>query len=352
MAKPNEKPVNVKKTRNPITGLINVTGEPDSGKTLFALTTGAAPERTVFIDDDVKGRATVQEVMSAGREFGQYHNLVEKAQGLRELDFHAMCLKMIDEIEPGKYDALIWDTWTRFENTFHPAVAANPTRFRQFYSPMGQIKGAEQWQASFDYEASVINDLLKRVPLVILTSHLKKDKDRVRDIAESKKPLIQKSRMRVWLRNNPDGPEPIGLILKRLAKTIPTDNGLEAVSVLPRKMKPCTWKAILSRWDDPIGNRALTDDEKPNEFEMSILDGILTPDQKDALRLAVIQAEREQGELRELEALGKLDEPAWADEARRLRAGDNENKPMSSKAISDKLGVSMAEINRWSNHNA
>ena len=46
-------------------------------------------------------------------------------------------------------------------------------RFKQFYSPRGDIKGAEIWKASFDYEAIVIDRLLQIAPLVILSTHLK-----------------------------------------------------------------------------------------------------------------------------------------------------------------------------------
>lgn len=286
--------IKIKKSKNPITGLINVTGEPDTGKTTFALTSGAAPERTAFIDDDVKGKSIVEEIRASGRQFGFYRNLVQEAAGMRELDLHNHCLSIIDSIEPGKYDVLIWDTWTRFENTFQPVVASNPSRFKQFYSAMGQIKGAEQWNASFDYEASILAKLVNLAPLVIVTSHLKKDQTRVRDIAESKKPLIQKSRMRVWLRHSPDSPQPIGLMLKRLSKmNLSADGEMIPVNVTHRKVKPLTWKHLIDLWNNPVGDAKPGDNESLNEYELSILDGVLTRDQKEALKLAVIEAEKE-----------------------------------------------------------
>jgi len=285
----------IRKSRNPITGMINIAGEPDSGKTWFAMSSGAQPERTAFIDDDLKGKAIVEEVEAAGRRFGYYRNLVEEGKGMRELGFHKHCLSILDEIEPGKFDVLIWDTWTHFENTFHPMVASNPNKYRQFYSLKGDIKGAEQWGASFEYEATVISALTEIVPLVVLTSHLKKDGSK-RDVAESKKPLIQKARMRVFLRHSVDGPEPTGLMLKRLSKVDVGSGGMKPVNVTHRKVQRFTWETLLHYWENHVGNVKPGPDEQLNEFELSILDGILTKDQKDVLRLAVIQEEREREE--------------------------------------------------------
>jgi len=287
--------VKVRKSNNPITGIINVAGEPDSGKTWFAFSSGAQPERTAFIDDDVKGKAIVEEVREQGRQLGYYKDLVKEGREMRELDFHKLCINILDEIEPGKFDVLIWDTWTRFENTFQPVVASNPNRFKQFYSSMGQIKGAEQWNASFAYEAEVLSLLTEIAPLVILTSHLKKDASK-RDVAESKKPLIQKPRMRVYLRHSPNSPEPTGLILKRLSKAEFGTSGMKPINVTHRKVFPCTWENLIYYWNNPVGNTLPGPDEQLNEFELSILDGILTKDQKDVLHLAVIDAEREREE--------------------------------------------------------
>lgn len=281
----------IKKSKNPITGIINVVGEPDAGKTWFALSSGAAPERTAFIDDDVKGNPIIKEIQAAGRNIGLYHNLVRETDGMRELDFHRYCMTILDSLEEGQFDVLVWDTWTRMENTFHPVVHANPSRFKQFYSAMGQIKGAEEWQAAFAFESAVMAKMAELVPLVILTSHLKKNEKKV-EIAESKKPLIQKPRMRVWLRHNPDSPEPIGLMLKRLSK-VDFTGGMKPINVTHRKVVPFTWERVLHYWDNPVGNATPPAAEQLNEFELSILDGILTRDQKDALRLALIEAEKE-----------------------------------------------------------
>jgi hypothetical protein len=287
--------VKIRKSKNPITGIINVAGEPDTGKTWFAFSSGAQPERTAFIDDDVKGKAIADQLKAEGHPLGFYKNLVKEGKEMKELQFHKLCIDILDEVSQGDFDVLIWDTWTRFENTFFPMVVSNPSKYRQFYSQMGAIKGAEQWGAAFAYEAEVLDLLTEIAPLVILTSHLKKDAAK-RDVAESKKPLIQKPRMRVYLRHSPNSPIPTGLMLKRLSKAGLGSDGMKPINVTHRKVFPFTWENLIHYWNNPVGNTPPSPSEQLNEFELSILDGILTKDQKDVLALSVIEAQREREE--------------------------------------------------------
>lgn len=287
-----------KKMVNPITGLIHVCGEHDTGKTTFSLSSGFQPERTAFIDADIKGRNTLAQVLAQSRNFGLYVNLLEAFSRKLELERHQIGLDIIERMIPGAFDVLVWDTWTSFEDTFRPYVHANRKEFRAQWNGTPEMVGAIEWNVSFEYEAQIINNLLERVPLVILTTHLKDEningKKTGRQVAAGKRTLNEKSSLRLWLRHNPDGPEPIGLVLKRPNKMIVTPNGLQPVNILPRKLKPCTWERIRKFWDEPVGNRALAADEKPDEFELSILDGILTADQRAVLKLAVLESEREE----------------------------------------------------------
>lgn len=280
---------------NPITGLIHITGEPDTGKTTFALSCGFKPNEIAFFDDDLKTQSIADALQAQGSPFGHYVNLTKKSLGMREIDFHDLVMNEIESLELGKFKALIFDTWTRFENTFHPVVQKDPMRFKQFYSPKGDIKGAEMWKAAFDYEAIVIDKLLQVAPLVMLITHLKDHTIGAvktgAEIPDCKKPVVEKSRLRIWTRHNPDGPAPIGLVLKRLSKVEVGLNGITPINVLPRKVNPCTWERILDYWQNPIGTKEPSIDEVPNAFEFSILDGVLTADQKDALHINRVEAD-------------------------------------------------------------
>lgn len=282
---------------NPIQGLIHITGEPDTGKTTLALSTGFAPAEICFFDDDLKTQVIAGMLAEQGTPFGAYFNLTKLSLGMREIDFHNLVLRLIEEQPKNKFKALVFDTWTRFENTFQSIVHKNPTRFREFYSPMGAIKGAEEWKASFDYEATIIDKLLEIAPLVILVTHLKEKSvgsaKTGQYIPDCKKPVIEKSRLRIWTRHNSASAAPIGLVLKRLAK-VTTSAGIQVVNVLPRKIAPCTWERILEYWENPVGDRTALPDEMPNDFELSILDGALTADQKDILHINRVDADKPQ----------------------------------------------------------
>jgi len=297
---------------NPITGLVHITGEPDTGKTTFALSTGFAPSEIAFFDDDLKTQSIADQLKAAGTPFGHYVNLTKKSLSMREIEFHDLVMSELDKLEGKSFKVLIFDTWTRFENTFHPVVQKDPMRFKQFYSPRGDIKGAEIWKASFDYEAIVIDRLLQIAPLVILSTHLKDHNIGAvktgAQVPDCKKPVVEKSRIRLWLRHNPNGPAPIGLVLKRLSKVEVGPQGIVPINVLPRKINPCTWPRILEYWDKPIGDNEPSADEVPNAFELSILDGVLTADQKDALRINRVEADikvQDENEARRLELEAK-----------------------------------------------
>jgi len=276
-----------------INGIIHVTGEPDVGKTTFALECGADPSRICFFDSDVKGRATVGDLLETGVGF-TYHDLVALGKGLRQVEFHEACLDLIADIKPNQYDAIIWDTWTRFGKTCHPYVMAHLQDFRLRWAPMGTIKGAQQWQEARRYEAEILNRLQTLAPTVIVVTHLKDfyvaGRRSGKQVPACSKALVRVPRFRIWLRHNPVSPVPIGLVLKRLDRKIVTDDGLRTVSILPRKITPregdrSLWDTIGWYFENPIGLRQPTPEETPDAFELSILDGTLTEEQKVTLQL-------------------------------------------------------------------
>jgi hypothetical protein len=102
---------------------------------------------------------------------------------------------------------------------------------------------------------------------------------------DSSKVLESVPRMRVWLRQNSNSPVPVGLILKRLDKKVVQDGKVRTVSVLPRKIVPLPtehslWDTIWRYWDNPIDLAEPDSLEIPTEYELGILDGTLTKDQK------------------------------------------------------------------------
>lgn len=290
-----------------VKGIIHVMGEHDTGKTKFALECGADATRICFFDDDVKGHATVQALADAGVGFGAYHNLTQLAKGLRELEFHEACSKLVEAIKPGQYQAIVWDTWARFQKTFHPVVIENPAAFRKRWSPMGTIKGAEQWQEAERLEAQFLNHLATLAETVVIVSHLKDyyvgdRKVPGKQIPASGKALERVPTMRIWLKHNPASPVPIGLVLKRIDRMESTPAGLRTTCILPRKITPhpgerSLWDSIARYYADPVGLRSPAPDETPDEYELSILSGTLTADQKRTFELMLAAGVEEEKEV-------------------------------------------------------
>ena len=333
------------KKRNPITGLIHVTGEHDTGKTVFALSCGAQPDRIAYFDDDVKGRATVEQLKRDGFKFGEYIDLAKEFDKLKEVEINTRGVELVNEkIVIGKFDCVVWDTWTRFGASFFYAVRKQPEKYKDFYAPNSRIKMGEMSKAAMMLEMKIISDILDRVPLLILTTHLRddyiNDKKTGRQVPDAKRTLEEKSNFRVWLRHNPDGPEPIGLVLKRPIKLEVTEKGIVPINILPRKMNPCNWERIVKFWNAPVGNRPLTESEKPNEFEMSILDGVLTQDQKNILRLAILESEQE-SKNQLLESDDNVSANDLIEQAKTMLA---EGK--SAKQIIAELGLKMNDLAR------
>lgn len=321
-----------------IKGIIHVTGEHDAGKTTLAMSCGVQPKDMAFIDDDVKTGAIVDELKEQGHKFGIYRNLRAEGRGMTEIALHTHCLGIIDDIESrAPFKAIVWDTWSRFEETFHPWVDKHPGKFRETWSPMGAIKGAQRWISSFDYEAEVLDRLRGLADMVFVVTHLKKHrlggKETGKMIPRCKRPMTEVSQLRIWLRHNPDGPEPIGLVLKRIAKRTVTDEGIMPVSVLPRRIVPCTWAEITRYWNEPVGNRELEAHEIPSKYELSILDGTLTEDQKMIFKLAEVENGVFTSEA-EHEELGK--------KVRELKESG-----MKPRKIGRELGLSEEEVERY-----
>jgi len=281
-----------------IGGITHVTGEHDVGKTTFALENGAMPSRTCFFDDDVKGRTTVDELRKL-QDFGAYHDLVALNEGKTEVDYYLAVMELIDAIQPNQFDAIVFDTWSRFAKCLHSYVITHRNEFKEHWSKKGTIKGAEEWVESQWLEARIINKLQSLAPIVVLVTHLKDyyagdTKVPGKQIPASSRTLARVPGFRIWLKHNPESVVPIGLVLKRIATRKITPRGIRTVSVLPRKIVPragdeSLWDTIGYYFENPVGLRELTPEEIPDEYELSILNETLTKDQKRTL-MAMLKA--------------------------------------------------------------
>lgn len=265
-------------------GIVNICGEADTGKTICSLQV-THPGKIAFFHDDVKSPPIPPE------SFGLFVDLVQETKKLKLLEFREYVLGRLKDIKPGAFEAIVFDTWARFGLSLRQYAMANPNEFREgsTFSKLGSAKGGEMWNEAHRYEAQVISDLAKLASFVGLVTHLK---DAYEGGAKTgqKRPDAGKAfdrvcNFRIWLRSNPESGVPIALVLKRLNESMVTDRGLEVVNVLPWKLTPTSedgsvWDIIDRYRTNPFGNRSSMPHEMPDSFEMSILTGVMTKEQR------------------------------------------------------------------------
>jgi hypothetical protein len=278
---------------NPIKGIVAVISNYGIGKTTFALECGYQPKDIAFINDDVKSTGLES-------EFKTYINLVEATGKMKALDFHQYCLDLIEKLP--KHGCIIWDTWTQFQATFPAYVKSNPNQFREpgQYSPKGSIKSGEQYQDAYRYEGMILSYLKTKCDLLIITFHLKQHYENNVAIPDKFRPghdrAIEKyADLRIWLTPNPDSQVPIGLVLKNISKRQVTKSGIKTQQVLPLRIPKCNWESILAYWNEPIGDREPEANEKPSTFELSLIEGSLTPEDKRLYQASIglVQGQQE-----------------------------------------------------------
>jgi hypothetical protein len=324
-----------------ITGTIMVTGEHGTGKTSFSLE-ACDPSRTIFIDDDLKGRASINQIRADDIEFGRYIDFIEETKGMRRLDIHKKGKLLIESITPGEFDCAIWDTWTRFEETCHSYVQAYPDEFRQpdGWAAMGKIRSGEEYKEARSYEARLIAELQRKVPLVILVSHLKNhyanNVQTGKQIPAVSPAVLRVCSLRLWIRHNPAGGTPIGLVLKNIDRKVLENGRLRTLQILPKKITPLEtehslWESIERYYNDPVGLRKPVANEIPDDFEMSLIDGTLTEDQRLSW-LYALKTQKEEEQEEELLVRENIRE-TW-------ETGEYESK----KDLADYLGVPLKEV--------
>lgn len=302
------------------TGTVLVTGEHGTGKTSLGME-AADPARMLMVDDDLKGKSTVQQLRRDGVEFGRYEDFISDTAKMKALQVHMHGLEIINSIEEDQFDAVVWDTWTRFAASCHAYVVAHPDEFRERdgWAAMGRIRAGEEYKEARLYEAELIAQIARKVPLVILISHLKNqylnNAPTGKEIPAVSKAVDRVCNLRLWLRRNPHHTTPIGLVLKNIDRKVydPETKRLRTVQILPTKITPrpeerSLWDSIERYYNDPAGLREPRPDEIPDDFESSIVQGTLTEDQRLSWMVAIKQERAREEEELFLQMEGKKEE--------------------------------------------
>ena len=285
-----------------IKGIYHITGEPDTGKTLLALS-AFPPKETAYLFDDVKTPPIEP------KEFAHYSDMAAKHSRLKLLEYYQAVTEEIEQLPECK--SIIFDTWTRFGKAIRYYAKANPTEFREAktFSIKGSIKGMEEWGETHRVESDVISRLSQKCEALFLITHIKPQiKAGIQTGSyepDAGKSFNKIANVRLWLRHNPHSGVPIALVLKRLTKIDMIKGNVRPVNVLPRKLVPepedhSTWDVIRRYWNNPVGNQEPKEHEIPTPFELSILDGVLTDEQKEMWHAELREKERQENEEREV----------------------------------------------------
>ena len=275
VAKPKEVEVKVVAS-----GLIQVVGPDNSGKSTFALTSHPDPSKICFLDGDSRKSATFAKQMGIGK----YVDLTTKGLGMDELSYHIMVLNEIQEIEEDKYEVIVFDNLNEFFKGGHSYVKANRGLFRKNWSAMGQIAGAEEWiELRQTHYPRVFSGLKSKAPLVIVCTPEKAQSDagvKTGLMIPSSDPSLRLSAELIirLARNTRDVTQyaPVGLVVKNTM--VYSDGRLKRV--FPDRIVPCTWDKVEEYLSNPVDNREQQKYEVPDEFEMHLILGTLNPEQR------------------------------------------------------------------------
>ena len=262
----------------PFAGLLHIFGEDGVGKTSLAITASNDPSKCVFIDDDsAKSRETIVDEL----KWLKYVDLLSDMNGKNEVQYFTHVMSTINNL-PNGLDLLVFDNAKRLFNSAHSYLLQNKSKYRVTWRGSGEIIGGIEWQEVREHLLPELYALMRsKARLVIVITHEKEQsiqgvKTGLMEAAADKSlrkaasPIIRLTRSR-------DGhPAPVGLVIKNIGRII---DG-EVVNVLPPRIPHCTWKTIKTYQQNPVGVRSLTEEETPNEFEISLITGSLTPEQR------------------------------------------------------------------------
>jgi hypothetical protein len=279
-----------------LSGLMHVYGPPGSGKTMFSLSASNDATKIAFLDGDAsKGKH-----LAAQSKINQYFDLTQEGAGMTEVGYQEMVLSIIEKL-PDDLDLIVLDNSAELFKGAHSHVAVNRSKFRRKWSPKGQIAGSQEWiETRKTHLPRIYSSLQAKARLVIFTTHEKAQSDAgVKTGAmepDSDPSLRTEAGVVIRLGNNTrdvTSAAPVGLVIKNTGKlNIETR---EVTRLLPQRIYPCTWAIIKGYIDTPVGDRNLTDDEMPDEFEYHLIEGTLNPEQKAIFEwrrnMAAIQAE-------------------------------------------------------------
>ncbi len=301
-------------------GIFVWTGDFGVGKTTAALECGAKPEEIIFVDADIKGNKTIEDLRRVGVKFGDYINLVQVINERENFwDAYEFIIGIINKITP-KIKVVIFDPETIIYDVFRAYVSRN---LNEFDSPKAWAKskgsGFQFYEGKIsrharEAEQAFFNLIAGKVQAIHLTAHLKDKYDGGVAVGQipSISPMIHRiANMICWLQHSPVSTTPVMLFVKQYGKKVITSEGkIRTVNITPRKAVPhegesSVWDILERYVKQPAHNREPLPEEIITEDEQWIVDKVLSDFQKEAWFARIKAKEAEERALQaELESVG------------------------------------------------
>lgn len=285
-------------------GVIEITGDHDTGKTLAMLQTVKDFSSFLFIDDDIKGDGTVKQMAERG-EFPEenYIDLSKERKKLRPAPtpdelLNDIVFPLMQRITEKHYDVIAFDTWRIVYQAARGHVERNQGKYASVVTWRGtnQIIQGLISKVGRMIERDFVSKLKENCDLLLVSHHLKDNyvqNVNIGLIPESSATFNEVCNMRIWLRRNPMSKVPVMLFLKRpnIPRLVP-GKGLRATNMVPEKITPTDkhesiWEAIAEYEKSPIESRQPRPDETPSPKELEVISGTLTEETQAYIRQAM-----------------------------------------------------------------
>lgn len=278
-------------------GFIHVTGPRGIGKTTFAIDTGADPKRICVLDGEASAKDYDKQL-----NFGEYHDLITETATefgfeCTDYQYYLHCRDILDNIKNGAFDVLVFDNILRFESGL---VAYVEKHHKDFGLSRGQVeKTTLKWGPIKSFYQNLVVAWLGKVKMFVVTTpigeawvHSKPSgmmKPKGKDVLE------WLTSLRIWLRFKENSKIPAGLVLKdRVTKMEYIEGeGIKKVSVLPRRIDPCTWEQIRHYMANPANHAKPKPSEVPTADDWAVLKGTLTEEKRLQLKVVELQLQAE-----------------------------------------------------------
>jgi len=271
--------------------IIGVTGDHESGKSVFCLTVCRGPQTLVY---------DMEQSSASYDDFGHHRvNVLAEMHrthpnGYKPVDLFNWWLKHVRSLEAGKYRVIVIDPVTDLDSGLKDWVSANPQAFGHTAQQYAKMSGI-MWGDIKTYLKSIMADLSVRCETLAYTSHLGSEFEDNKPTGRMKPKGMSTFRelasLYLWLYRKPDAKgnkpnEPTARVLKSrlMATSFSGDGKFVMRQVLPPVMPVCTPDTIRDAFASPAGGREIDDIERHVEETLS---------DEDRLRLEVAKAEAE-----------------------------------------------------------